>query len=244
MANKIISMDSLKENAIRVFSGMVVAFPQPSKEEFLNVSDLTPRYNNCYSLNNSTICFVSDNEVFVTPFTCAALRSLQAASFCQEYFYVPFSNWDFPKAEKSKWDILCRKAMQSCAEDFAQECTSFCEQSNIQELSEEVLNNCFEMPNYGVNVSHHNFKDRYFPVIQSVCMDYTAIKHLGRFYSNNGRVVFVYRDGKTYVAKGAKIIDILRDAGYSEHPMMVPFSNGEQIDDSYLRSLWDSIKEF
>ena len=69
MANNIIAMDSLKEGAVRVYSGMITVFPQLAKEEVLNVSELTPKFNGCYATNNSTVCFVSDNEVFVTPNT-------------------------------------------------------------------------------------------------------------------------------------------------------------------------------
>lgn len=95
MANNIIAMDSLKEGAVRVYSGMITVFPQLAKEEVLNVSELTPKFNGCYATNNSTVCFVSDNEVFVTPYTRITMRSLRSAGFCEKYFYVPFSKGRF-----------------------------------------------------------------------------------------------------------------------------------------------------
>lgn len=109
MANNII-MDSLKEGAVRVYTGMIAVFPQFSQEEALNISELAPKFNGCYATNNSTVCFVSDNEVFATPYTRTTMRSLRSAGFRQEYFYVPFSNGDYPKYEQVKWEALREKA--------------------------------------------------------------------------------------------------------------------------------------
>lgn len=69
MATNNITMDSLKERAVRVYNGMIAVFPQFAQEEALNISELAPKFNGCYATNNSTVCFVSDNEVFVTPYT-------------------------------------------------------------------------------------------------------------------------------------------------------------------------------
>lgn len=65
MANNIIAMDSLKEGAVRVYTGMITVFPQFSQEEALSLSEPAPKFNGCYATNNSTVCFVSDNEIFV-----------------------------------------------------------------------------------------------------------------------------------------------------------------------------------
>jgi hypothetical protein len=56
-------------------------------------------------------------------------------------------------------------------------------------------------------------------------------------------VVFVYRDGHTYVTKRYRIISELREAGYRETGMFVPFSNGEEILDPDLREKWESISK-
>ena len=241
MANNIIAMDSLKEGAVRVYNGMIAVFPQFSQEEALNISELAPKFNGCYATNNSTVCFVSDNEVFVTPYTRITIRSLHSAGFREEYFYVPFSNWDYPKFEQSKWNSLCEKARQSYAEDFVEDCVSYCDEHHIGTISDETLRNCFEMPSTGVKVKHLYFEDCYYPIINSTCFDCTAADRIGHFCTNNGRVVFVYRNGKTYVAKGYGILNELRAAGYTESGLFVPFSNGEQIQDSVLKARWESI---
>lgn len=234
MAANIIAMDSLKKDAVRIHDGMVVVFPgdflhQPSQEEILRISGLAPKFNGCYAVNNSTVCFVSDNEIFVTPYTRVTIRSLQAAGFFKEYFYVPFSNGDYPKFEDAKWISLREKARQSYEKDFYDDCASYCDEHHIGAISLETLRNCFEMPSSGVRVKHPHFETCYYPIINSGCFDCAAIDKIGHFCSNNGKVVFVYRNGKTYVAKGYKILNELRAAGYTESNLFVPFSNGEQI---------------
>jgi len=239
--NNIISKDSLKEEAVRIYTGMVVVFPQFSQEEVLNVSELAPKFNGCYAMNNSTVCFVTDNEIFVTPYTRIVMRSLRSAGFRQEYFYVPFSNWDYPKSKQFRWNSLREKARQSYEEDFTEDCVSYCDEHRIGTIREETLRNCFEMPSTGVRVKHLYFENCYYPIINSSCFDCVAIDNIGHFCTNNGKVVFVYRNGKTYVAKGYKILNELRAAGYTESDLFVPFSNGEQIQDSVLNARWESI---
>lgn len=241
MANKIMEMDSLKKLAVRVYSGMIVVFPQFKQEEALNISELTPKFNGCYAVNNSTVCFCFENDVFVTPYTNAVIDSLESAGFRKKYFYVPFSNWDYPKFEQVKWNSLREKARQTYAEEFVEECISYCDKHHIGCISDETIQKCFEMPATGVNVKHLYFEDCYYPLIRGTYLDSEAVDRIGHFCTNNGRVVFVYRDGKTYVTKGYKILDELRAAGYTQKGLFVPFSNGERILDSPLNARWESI---
>lgn len=236
------AMDYLKkEGSIRVNSGMIVVHPQSSQEETLNVSDLAPKFNGCYATNNSTVCFVSDNEVFVTPYTRSTIHLLVDAGFSKEYFFVPFSSGDYPKSELFKWNSLCEKARLSYNEDFTEDCIAYCDVHGIGILSDEILKNSFQMPETGVRVKHHHYEGCYYPIINSNCLDCIAVEKIGKYSTNNGKVVFVYRDGKTYVTKGYKIVSALREAGYTECGMFVPFSNGEQILDFTLKSRWESI---
>lgn len=242
MAKKIVTLEKIKKNgAVRVYNGMTTVFPQFSQEETLNISELAPKFNGCYATNNSTVCFISDNEIFATPYTRVVRRALDNAGFVEKFFYVPFSNGDYPKAEQFKWNSLREKARQSYAEDFVEDCAFYCDEHHIGTISDETLRNCFEIPSTGVKVKHLYFEDCYYPIINSTCFDCTAIDHIGRFCTNNGKVVFVYRNGKTYVTKGYKILKELRDAGYTESGLFVPFSNGEQIQDSVLKARWESI---
>lgn len=242
MANKINAMDSLKEGTVRVYTGMIAVWPQFSKEEAINVSELAPKFNGCFSTNNSTVAFVHENEIFVTPYTRFVMRTLRSEGFRETYFYVPFSNGDYPKSEQLKWNSLRESARQSYKADFISDCEAYCDERHIGSISEETLKNCFELPETGVQVKHLYFENVYYPVMNQSCLD-CRCDNLGHFCYNNGRVVFVYRNGKTYVTKGYKILDELRAAGYTESGLFVPFSNGEQILDSVLAARWDSIQK-
>ena len=241
MTNNFIAMDSLKEGAVRVYTGMIAVFPQFSQVETLNVSELAPKFNGCYATNNSTVCFVSDNEIFVTPYTRSVVCALRSLGFCEKHFYVPFSNADFPKSAQFKWNALRERARQLNKADFVSDCEAYCDERHIGSISEKTLANCFEVPENGVRVKKLSFEGIYYPVMNQSCLDCRCEK-LGHFCCNNGRVVFIYRNGKTYVAKGYKILNELRAAGYTESGLFVPFSNGEEIQDYALRVRWESIK--
>ena len=240
MANNIIAMDSLKEGAVRVYTGMIAVFPQFSQEEALSLSELAPKFNGCYATNNSTVCFVSDNEIFVTPYTRSVVCTLRSLGFSEKHFYVPFSNGDFPKSAPFKWNALRERARQSYKADFVSDCEAYCDERHIGFISEKTLANCFEVPENGVRVKKLSFEGIYYPVMNQSCLD-CRFEYLGHFCYNNGRVVFIYRNGKTYVAKGYGILNELRAAGYTESGLFVPFSNGEEIQDYALRVRWESI---
>jgi hypothetical protein len=236
-----ITMD-LKKESVRIRNGMIAVFPQLSMmENIIEISELVPKFNGCYASNNSTVCYVSENEVFVTPYTRKVMSALESAGFKKEHFYVLFSNGDYPKFEKNIWNELRLKARKSYEEDFAEDCIAYCDSHNIGTISEDFLGNCFEMPMTGVKVKHLYFEDCYYPVVTSSIVDCTTIDNIGHYCTNNGRVVFVYRNGKTYVTKGYKIVSELRAAGYTKSDMFVPFSNCELIQDPILRARWESI---
>lgn len=241
MANNIITLDSLKKEAVRVYDSTIAVFPQLSQEEHLYVFGLIPKFNGCYATNNSTVCFVVNNEVYVAPTTRLTIRSLEAAGFIQKHFYVPFSNGDYPKAEKEKWTMLRMKADLSYAEDFKDDCINYCDQHHINAINEETLEKCFVIPPNGIMVKHSHYETCYFPILNTTCFDCIAADRIGRYNTNNGFVVFVYRNGGTYISRGYKIVDELRAAGYRKSDLFVPFSNGERILDPTLSALWASI---
>lgn len=241
MVNKTLSLEELKNEAVRVYNGMIVFHPQSLGQSYLDVSELTPKFNGCYAVNNSTACFVSDGEVYVIPRTRAIVKSLCIEGFKEEKFQVPFSNWDYPIVEVDVWERLRNDARKIYAEEFAEDAKCYCEDHGIGELDEEILENCFEMPIEGVHVRHVNYDTTHYPIITSGSFECNAAYKIGRYCTNNGKVVFTYCDGKTYVTKGYGILKDLQNAGYTEARLYVPFSNGEEITDPALKERWDAI---
>lgn len=237
MANNYTIKDLIKES-IRVYTGIIAVWPQQcEREEEINFNNVAT-FNGSYALNNGTLAFVIDNILYVTPSSRRAFEALKG--FSQKYFYVPFSNGDYPKSEKERWEELKKNVKE---EEFTQKCNEYSDKHGIRVLDEEVLSRCFVMPEAGVRVKNQHFEDTYYPILNRTCFDSYASERLGTFCRNNGRVVFVYRDGHTMVTKGYWIIDELRAAGYREIGIFVPFSNGEQILDPILKECWDLIKK-
>ena len=126
---------------------------------------------------------------------------------------------------------------------FSTACERYCDRHGFGRLEYKTLENCLVIPNCGIWVDHPSFSDRYDPLIDE---DSTvvAVKNLiCTFCYNKGVTIFVYRDGRTYVTKGEKILEELIDAGYNEAGLYVPFCNGEVIRNGFLRAFWDSIEE-
>lgn len=218
-----------------------VVWPQNGyKEEIIDLSELKSKFNGCFTVNNSTICYVSD-RVYVTPYTRESYSSLVEAGFKPASFYVPLSNGEYPKENRHIWEKLLAKAEESRQRDYEDDCKNFCFKNGIKPLSEETMAGVFAIPHQGVPVSHMYFQNRYYPICNERVCDCITCDNLGTYCANNGRVVFVYINGYTYVAKGYKIINELNEAGFRQKGLFVPFSNGETITDIALASLWERI---
>lgn len=243
MANKYTSIEDLMKDSVKVYDGMVAVWPQYGTEEKVNFDCATFNGEKVYSSNNGTLAFIIDGTLYVTPSTRNAFRVLDEENFVEKYFYVPFSNGDFPKREWYIWQELRTRANQSHYEEFLEDCADYCDKHGIGALDESFLNNAFEIPRSGVRIIHLGYEDTIFPIITSNLLDSYAEDKLGSYCTNNGRVVFITRDGKTFVTKGYKILDILREAGFREKGIFVPFSNGEKILDPVLAEKWKQVKK-
>ena len=237
-------MINLIRNSIHIpEGGCEVYWSQDGKTETLVLPSIRSKFNGHYAVNNSTICYVYRREVYVTPWTQSAERTLLKAGLSEENFYVPFSNWDYPKNEEQRWVGLWKKAMESYILDYEANCAKWCCRHHIGALAENTMRRCFRIPSDGISVKHPLYETDVYPACGGeICMDSTVEDKLGRYCSNNGKVVFVYRDGHTYVARGYWILSELKDAGYTEGSLFVPFSNGEIIVDPVLAKRWEDCK--
>lgn len=104
-----LDMEILKRKAILVHDGMETYFPQFSTREELHISELHPQ-SLTYAYNNSVIAFVDEhNDFYVIPALKDAQKILVNNGYTKNYFYVPFSNWDYPVARKEDWENLWRE---------------------------------------------------------------------------------------------------------------------------------------
>lgn len=105
-------IDDLKARSIRIPRGGINTYnPYHATYRTVNMGATAQNYDECYSYNNSTICFCTDGEIFVTPFTIEVESTLRDAGFAEASFYVPFSNGEHPVGELEKvWSDLRRQA--------------------------------------------------------------------------------------------------------------------------------------
>ena len=239
------TLGDLIHDSFRVTHGMIAVFPQTGHEVTLSVDFFIAKFNGHYSANNSTtIGFICQNRYYVTPYTARAIATLVENGFIEASFYVPFSASDYPKREAKRWKFLQEKAKKTPEENFSAECEKFCNEHHIGALPPLVMKKSFMIPVEGLRVKHVCYETHTYPVITQFKLDNLARDSLGTYYMNNGIVVFVYRDGHTYVTKGYKVLQYLNDAGYREKCMFVPFSNGEEIMHDAFREKWESIRKW
>ena len=209
----------------------------------LNLTHLAEHREGEYSVNNGIVCWVMDCEIYAAPCTSELFDKLKEAGFGNGYFYVPFSNGDLPYHRTNEWQELCAEANRLARKQFEKDSEVWCDEHHIGSIDEHLLESCLKVPHGGIPVEDGGVYSTYYPRLNEICLDIVAISCLGSYSYNAGRVVFVYRDGHTYLSKDPSIMDILEKAGYRRDSFLVPLSGSEKITDSYLKYLWDNIPE-
>lgn len=227
------NMEELLENSVRLYPGIVIKHSRGGEEALSLLIFQMPA--GFFVTHNSTVCFVVDNEFYVTPSTRQVLKVLDDAGFKENFglrLYVPFSNGDVPKLEAKEWARLCKNAREAYKLEFADDCGKRCDALHIGRLPEDFLAACFRMPESGIPIIDRSSTNNvYYPILS----------RLGEYSIKNGVSIFIYRDGATYLAKGDRAEDELQSAGFRRGDFFVPFSNGEKITDPALEALWNSI---
>ncbi len=124
--------------------------------------------------------------------------------------------------------------------------SAYCKEHNIGGISDEVLKKCFVIPDEGIDIRLYSFgipfETKYYPIINENNYKMAADWYLGRYCVSNGIVAFVYRDGRTYIAKkNEKLINELHQAGFKWRSMEVLLSDGKEIIDPVLKAKWEEI---
>lgn len=243
---KVTDLMELINRSIAIKARIVSYWPQFKETETVDISEyLSPKFNGMYNTNNSTVAFIHENCFYVTRYTRSCMSVLADAGFkMNSNLYVPFSNCDYPRDMQLQWEQIDFLARKEWSEDFVSDCNTVADEKGVSELPAEVLSEAFLMPDKGVKVVHPYFESTYYPICIGEWLSEEIQKQIGTYCSNNGRVCFLDRNGKTYVAKGYKIVAKLQEAGFKSGNLFVPFSNGEVIVDAYLKEAWDRLGKF
>lgn len=243
MASRTMTIDSLKQRSIKLYEGITAVFPYEAREEQISTKKMITAYKikKDYAIHQATLCFVSAGELYVTPYTDIAERSLIALGYRRAKFYVPFSNGDYPKKEVLKWAELKENMITYAIDDFVEDCIDYSKEQNIKYLSAKTLKYCIQIPFVGLPVSDKKGQKCFYPIINIGDAKSKIYEYIGRYYMKNNVVVFVYCNGRTYVTKGKEIIKELQASGYQEKEMAVPLSEGEVIQIKTIQKQWEFI---
>lgn len=184
-----------------------------------------------YDVNGSTLIFIDGGEVFVTD-AGSNEAILRSNGFEQGFFSFAQS-----VMSRNTWKWIGLQELLTISKEKIEE---WYDEHYIKNLPKSVLEKCFEIPDSGIMAKNILYEVEIHP-ISLHRFDSTK---LGRYCCNNGKVVFVHRDGKTFVAKGYGIVNLLEDAGYRSGSLFVPFSNGETPTDPQLATRWEKLPKF
>lgn len=109
--DKYTSVRELEKESIHVRSGMPIVHPKFKMVISLGYA-WASIFNACYAVHNDVIAFVSNDKLFVTPYTRAAMEVLHGEFFEKKSFLVPFSDGDFPAEDylSARWNDLVASA--------------------------------------------------------------------------------------------------------------------------------------
>lgn len=102
--------ENLKEKGFLVTRYPLIKAEKEGLPYQLNLTHLAEHREGEYSVNNGTVCWVMDGEIYAAPYTSELLGNLREAGFGNGNFYVPFSNGDLPYHRTSEWQELCAEA--------------------------------------------------------------------------------------------------------------------------------------
>lgn len=221
------TVTELKRLAFRIPDyGVIDVYPQWNEE-----SIVFPIKNNmkAFSQNNGTIAFIDEEGTnYVIPAVNGFRDILTKAGYILDNFFVPFSNWDYPKHLEGTWKNLVKLCDKFNWEETREKAKEIAKSHNVKMLPKEIASKAKEIPVSGIKVKHLYYESTIFPNITSHFIDTNCAELIGSYYYNNGTFVIQSDEGKTYTVKHFDgILDMLKEAGYVEKAQFVPFSNGE-----------------
>lgn len=128
-------------------------------------------------------------------------------------------------------------------QEYEKFCSEWCDKHHIGRLSQAELKRCLKIPTGGLRVDHPHFAAVYFPHCGLSDGENIITQRLCNFYQENGKVLFVYRDGNTYLTQGYWAIEKLTNIGFYRGLGRIPIPlscNNSKITDPTLAAKWEA----
>ena len=242
-------INSVIQDSIIVADKTILERSSNKKYVFYSPKPLLERFKrkNVYNVYGTVLGFIYHGSFYITPNTDEKLDIVSAV--CQkEDFPIPMSGYDqiINGLESSlHWYSLEEKAKTDRYDDLGVKCAKWCNNNEIGSLPDALLDNCFEVPMDGIMLeTAEKKKEVYMPTINNTTYNKDNTMYLGTYNVCNDRVAFVYRNGRTYIAKGTGILVFLKSAGYRKTGLYVPFSRDEKILNPKLKAQFNAIRRY
>ena len=190
--------------------------------------------NRSYLCKDEVVIFTVHGRTYATPFSESAIKILNEEGFK----YLQSKNIkrmegaieQIRQRELSgrRWKTLAREAVFIRRENYADE-------MGFEPMSDVIMNNCYRIPDEGIQITNGMNLYTYKPWIPDGYFG-PMVSMIGKFNTLGDMVVFIYRDGYTYLTNAEvnrmDVIEELLKSGFIQAPINVPLSRvGEVIVD-------------
>lgn len=244
-------VDFLAENALKCPDGMkIISIAGRSQVITVDLTCLINRYGdeNVYNNYGEVIGVYYQKEYYALPETKKNISMVQSfVGIKDPNFFFYLNEDEYPKDEQVKeiWQKMTTKGCKEREEEFVQSCKNWALSNlKIKPVPNNEIANCLLIPDEGIRVRDMNgeYDDRtYYPLVSY--LDPSSISEVGLYSEYEGRTIFVNYDGRTYMAKGTHIVNLLKSLNYRVFSYFLPIRENEMIIDKDLRSKWKEIPE-
>ncbi len=204
------------------------------------VKDPTPDMYKKYTENHGYVAFVTENgEYYVSPYGALVVDELKKAGYVKDpKVPIPLGLPADPMM-RANWEEHCMAANKMVKEKEAKERQSklatIAEKKNLSLIPEEVKVLSLEFPEDGLEIINYVGEK----VTLSPFSDAELENSMGKYYENNGVIMFADTTGKTYVSPFSDVVTkALNAAGYTQGHAPVHFSNGEKPTHPWYAARW------
>jgi len=254
---KEILADSMRiEGDIWIVSGSNASTFDSSQAERLTMSAQIAAMPRCsYDQNNGVVAFkTADNEFRIAPYSRRLSLALTEAGYVTTGVFVPLSNGEqlaIPE-QRREWALITARVNVQRNEDRVEACRqTYLAEARAQGITHGLAQSAaFEGRLIKADGAQFLVSPEGAPEIYPSAFDHTLrdevtlrAPQVGRYATNNGLLAFVDETGTTYVVRStARNDQIMREAGYTEGGVFVPFSNGEILVNADLRALMSLLR--
>lgn len=238
------------ENALKCPDGMkIISLEERRSVISVDMDNMINMYGNKNIYNNygEVIGVYFEKEYYALPQTKRNISMIQSFGILRDpnfFFYLDDDEYPMDEEIRKIWNNMMVRGSKEREDEFTQDCKRWATIKGVQPVPNKELANCLLIPDSGIRVrdSNDEYDDRtYYPLVSYLSPQ--TISEVGLYTTYENRTMFVNYDGKTYMAKGNHIVNLLKSLNYRALFYFLPIRENEIISDKKIRSAWEEIPE-